>query len=402
MLSFERLQELTKKSNVGNEDVVSASAGNTRSVTGGLVSTGHSEHEKQQKIEESLSTLASPTTGIQLLTAKEARTHASEHERPQVSSNKVVNMTGDEQVKHDDKEIGNNIPSEENGTIEMRCEDVTSESHLIPFDSTSTKDNDESSCNVVTSLGEGNTRSIEETKEICVESVNSKITLSVVEKSETLDVKELPNKSGLEETGGEDVHENTIVSSSPLVQDTVEQEPSHHKDVPDGSGLEEHASTTTAHVEDAHIKLESEILPSSSIQDNAVPFLNVKQPQQLCKETMMDHDNDPVKSTEVELPQSNDDDVAPLVANNPSSPTPADADNQVPPVVANDQGLNIPVPPSPPPIQAPPPRPPPPRPPPPNEKSPSPRSPEPKPEALSPQVSCITALLGEVIVCCVG
>ena len=315
---------------------------NASSMASRLVSTGHSEHdERQKKEDDSLPTQELTTAGTQSLTAKEKRMHASEHKLTQVSSDNVVNMPCDEQVKHDDKEIGNNIPNKEIGANEMKCEDVVSDSYLIPLDNISdTKDKVDSLCNVVS---EGNTGNNEGTKEIHAESVDSKIiedVLSLVEGSETLHVKELPKKSGLEETGDE----NTA----------------------------------------------SDILLSSSIQDNAVPSLNMEQPQQLC---------------DVELPQSNDDDIAPLVANDSSPPTSDNADSQAPPVVANDQRFNIPVPPSPPPIQAPPPRPPPPkekspqptqapppRPPPPKEKSPSPSSKEAEPEALSPQVSCTTVL----------
>ena len=395
-----RLHELkTKKS----KPVVQHSSGvSTRGVAAGIESVKHAERKQQQK-EENLQPKVSTTPETQLPTASEQECSHVSDEKPEAVDSKVPadsDVTNDEQVtmddvcvssnsdmmaeKRDDKETEQlNVLNEGNdgNTNERRSEDIVSE---IPLDNNAsdTKDADISSRNVTASLGEGNTGNSIETKEIHSEGGDSKDIPLLVEESSTSHAEELPTKSCLEEARAGDTHERVAVSSTPLVEDTLEGD-----GAPDESGLEEQTSTTTTttHVEDDHVNTSTRdvtsTLPSSSVQDNAVPSLNAKQ---LDGEKTYEDDGQLV-STEAGLPQLDDDVTSPLVANDPAPPTLAATDNQVPPMVVNDQGVNIPVPPSPPPIRAPP-RPP----PPPNEEPPSPESPSGNESMLSPQVSCIS------------
>ena len=371
-----------------------------------LASTRHTE--QQQNVQPKIvSETQLPTVNEQ----SQKRTHVSDVTPEAVDSKAPTDskVTVDEQVTMDDVCANCNTDttmaeqlSEGNGANQRRSEDVISESHQIPLDDNDSdiKDADISSYNVVASLDEGNTGNDKETGEIHGE-VNDreviKDTPSLVEELSTSHAEELPTKSCLEEAEGEDMHEEVAVLSTPLVENTTEQEPSGNEDVHDEFGLEEHTTTATpiTRVEDDDhvITSTSDIvstLSCSSVQDNTVPPLDTKQPQQMDGEgahkDLMYNDDGQLESAETELPQSNDDFTSSLVANDPASPTLAAADNQAPPMAVNDQGFNIPVPPVPPPIRAPPAPPPP-----PDEEPPSPESPsgnEPKPEMLSPQVNC--------------
>ena len=365
-----------------------------------LASTRRTEHEKEENLKPKV-TSSTPlptqlsTTNVELQTSQQECAHVSDVKPGAVDVKAPANsnVTGDElvtvdsntsttEVEHDNKEMEQ--LSEGYGGNERRKEELVSDSHQIPLDNNDSdiKGTDISSHNVVATLDEVNTGNDKETGETCNEGDDSEVvedTALQVEESNTSE--KMGNNSCLEEAGGEDSH---AVSSTPLAEDKTEHIQSSNQDVHDESGLEEHTSTTTTtHVEnDHHVNISTSditsTLPSSSVQDNTVP------PQQP-EEAHKDFDDKELVSAEVELPQSYSD-VTSLVANDPAPPTLAAADNQPPPMVVNDQGLNIPVPPSPPPIRAPPSPPPP-----PNEKPPSPGPPsgdEPNPsEMLSPQVS---------------
>ena len=417
-----RLHELKVRKSKGTNTQPSSGV-NTRAVAADikitdavsvLASTRHTE--QQQNVQpKAVSETQLPTVNEQ----SQERTHVSDVTPEAVDSKAPTDskVTIDEQVTMDDVCANCNIDttmaeqlSEGNGANQRRSEDVISESHQIPLDDNDSdiKDAEISSYNVVASLDEGNTGNDKETREIHGE-VNDREDIkdapSLVEESSTSHAEEPSTKCCLEEAEGEDMHEEV---ATPLVENTTEQEPSGNEDVHDEFGLEEHTNTatpTTRVEDDDHVITSiSDIvstLPSSLVQDNAIPPLDTKQPQQVDGEEahkeLTYSDDGQLESAETELPQSNDDFTS-LVANDPAPPTlAAAADNQALPMAVNDQGFNIPVPPVPPPIRAPPPPPPP-----PDEEPPSPESPsgnEPKPEMLSPQVSCVTIVcVCEVIV----
>ena len=404
-----RLHELkVKKSKAGNEKT--PTHGQQKPVAAGikitneaseLASTRCTENKQQQKEENlkpkvTLPTPVStqlPTANVELQTSQQECAHVSDVKPGAVDVKAPANsnVTGGElvtvdsntsttEVEHDNKEMEQ--LSEGYGGNERRKEELVSDSHQIPLDNNDSdiKGTDISSHNVVATLDEVSTGNDKETGETCNEGDDSEVvedTALQVEESNTSE--KVGNNSCLEEAGGEDSH---AVSSTPLAEDETEHMQSSNEDVHNESGLEEH--TTNTHVENDHVNISTSditsTLPSSSVQNNAVP---PQQPQLMDGEEAHKHFHDrELVSAEVELPQLYSD----VTSNDPAPPTLAAADSQPPPMVVNDQGLNIPVPPSPPPIRAPPSPPPP-----PNEKPPSPGPPsgdEPNPsEMLSPQVS---------------
>ena len=388
-----RLHELkVKKSKAGNEKTPT----HQRSVAAGIkitnetnesASTRRTEHKQEENLK---GRVAPPTPETQLPTAN-VQSQPSQQECAHVSDVKpgaagpansnvtedepvtVDSNTGTTEVEHGNKEMEQ--LSEDN----KRSEEIASESHQIPLDNNDSniKGTDISSYDVVASLDEGNTGNNKETGETHNEGGDSEVaedTASLVEESNISE--EVANNSCPEEAGGEDT---PAASPTLLAEDKTEQV----------------AINTTTHVEgDDHVNTSlsdiTSTLPSSSVQNNTVPSW---QPQQLDGEEAHKNltDDRELVSAEAELPQSYSD-VTSLVANDPAQPTFSAADSQAPPMIVNDQGFNIPVPPSPPPIRAPPPPPPP-----PDEEPPSPVPPsgdESVPsEMLSPQVSLVTSSL---------
>lgn len=194
--------------------------------------------------------------------------------------------------------------------------------------------------------------------------------------------------------GEEDIHKEIITSVPQLIEENREEQ-SYNEEVPDESGGFERQATPTQNDGNHPITSTQDeftpTLPSSSIQDDAIPSVAQK-PWQLNveeahKDSMCDQDKELEPAT-VELLPSNDDITSAQVASDPAPPTLVAADNQAPPIIVNDQGFNVPAPPPPPPIRAPPPPLVP-------KKKPSANSPpdsEPEPMAeilISPQVSSI-------------
>ena len=370
----------TQKSTVALAALTSMISADTKAIDkkDTLASKKHIEHEQLQE-EVNLQPKEAAIAPEEQPYTSNQESHAMEHERsmsdvePQASDSKVlVDVNTDEQdtvdddlcagsstnvivVKYDkemehstnDNTLDNDDKRDDNDRSETEERKTPLESSDGDIRATGT-----SVCNTVASLDEGSRGNGEGTHG---DDTNSEVVLtSHVEEEATK-----PTSGG---TGNEDIHKEVTGSILPPVEISTGEKPLCSQEVPDESGFE--GDTRATQVEDDHpitTNITTSTLPTSSVQDDAVPSPSAKQPQQLnMEETHTDvvcnDDSTESPSAKVELPQSNDDNDT--SANDPAPPTLAAADNQAPPIIVNDQGFNIPVPPSPPPIRPPPPCPP--------------------------------------------
>ena len=369
----------TQKSTVASAALTSMISTDTKTIdkTDALASKKHIEPEQQQK-EVNLEPKGATVVPEEQLSAKSQESRAIEHEcsmsgvEPQASDKVLLDVNTDEQgtmddlcagsstnvivVKYDQEtEHSTNVNSLDNDDKRDDNDRSVTEEHKTPLDNSDgdIRITDTSMCNTV----EGSRGNGEGAHDDDIDGV------VVVEHSNTSHVEELPTKPTSGGAGNEDIHKEATTSTLPPVEFTTGEEPSCSEELPDESGFE--GDTRATQVEDNHsitTNITTSTLLTSSLQDDAVPSLSAEKPQQLnVEEThadmVCDDDGAESPSAKVELPQSNDnDDVS--SANDPAPPTLAAADNQAPPMVVNDHGFNIPVPPSPPPIRPPPPCPP--------------------------------------------
>lgn len=324
-----------------------------------LEGTKHIEHGLQQK-EGNLNhgVLSSPVAQL-ATTSSQSRVTTEQAIGSKVPAVAINNDRETEQLNNA------NVLNEDDGNgTNGRRENVTAdhEGHKTPLDNNTSdiKVTNTPLSDTAASFLEGSTGN-DESGDVHNEGTDSKVkenigSFPLLVESDASHVEGLPTKFS---PGEEDIHKEITTSAPQLIEENKEEQ--SYNEVPNESGGQ---ATPTQDDSDHPITSTQDettpTLPSSSIQDDAIPSLAQK-PWQLNveeahKDSVCDEDKELEPAT-VELLPSNDDITSAQVASDPAPPTLVAADNQAPPMIVNDQGFNIPAPPPPPPIQAPPPPP---------------------------------------------